>query len=331
MESKKKIDISMGAEALLENGFFYLEEKQWKLSKEYFEKVIEINPRNSKAYLGLLLVANKLPTPDSLPNSAKPFDNSNNFKYALRYGDEEFALQLKTYADLYNKKREKEYQDACEKLSKSQTRKDYEYCYKIFCKLEKYKDCDTKAEKAKEFIDVFEYEDCIAKINDNLTEEACLELSNTLSKINYKDSKSLAEKYRLLYESLKEARKENEKKEDIYRSACSSYNSASSIKDILSVKESFESILNYKDSKMWAQKCQNKLDSRKTAFSLYKIWNNNKLLTGISCVLLVLFGFVFSNSLTTYIISMVICLGCGLFMGWITSDKKSVILEGHYL
>jgi hypothetical protein len=177
------------------------------------------------------------------------------------------------------------------------------------------------AERAKEAIDIFEYETCVAKMNDNLTEKEYSELFDRLSKIKYKDSENLANKCKARYESLAAARKENERKEEIYSSACSSYRRARSIKDILSVKKSFESIANYKDSKEWISKCQKKLDDNKIAFSVYKIWNNNSCLIGIACALVVLFGIIFSGSLT-YILSMTLCLGVGIFLAWVINWKS---------
>lgn len=41
MPGKKKINIAMGIEALLENGFFYLK-KQWKQSKENAQLVFGV-------------------------------------------------------------------------------------------------------------------------------------------------------------------------------------------------------------------------------------------------------------------------------------------------
>lgn len=312
MASQKQIDISMGAKALLENGFFYLEKKQWKRSQEYFEKVIEISPRNAQAYVGLLLVFNKLSSLDLLPNCDKPFDNNNNYKSALRYGDEELVLQLKRYLAIYNDKSEKEYQDACERLAKAQSRKDYEYCYKTFCKLGKHKNSKAMAEKAKESIDIFEYEDCVAKINDDLTEEEYRNIINTLSKIKYKDSESLVHMYETKYESLK-----------IYSSACDSYKWANSIKDILSVKKSFESIINFKDSKEWISKCQDKLDNKKIAFLLYKIWNNKVAVLLISGIVGIACFYIFSDILM-YILSLIFIGGIVTFLGICSAGKENL-------
>ena len=59
----------------------------------------------------------------------------------------------------------------------------------------------------------------------------------------------------------------------------------------------------------------------------HKIWNNNALLIGISCALTVLFGIIFYNSLLLYIVSMITCLGCGIFVAWMIGNKE----EGKHL
>lgn len=317
MAAKKKIDTSMGVEALLENGFFYLEKKKWKQSKEYFDKVIEIDPRNSQAHLGLLRVTYKLPfTIDSLVDSSKPFNDNNNndnYKSALRYGNEEIKSQLKAYEDLYNKQIEDRYQTACDKLSQSQTLEHYKECYDMFHKLGEYKDSKSMAIKAKESIDILEYAYCVDRINDNPSEMEWLQLSKILSKIKYKDSQELAQKCRATYQSLKATQEGNERKEEVYSSACSLYNKANSIKDIRSVKATFESIADYKDSKAWITKCQSQLDSRSL----------DTMLMIIAGVFVLLFGIIFSNELVTYITTMIICLGGGVFVAWMIKDGKS--------
>ena len=53
-----------------------------------------------------------------------------------------------------------------------------------------------------------------------------------------------------------------------------------------------------------------------------KLWNNNSVLIYITIALLVLFGIIFSNSMMLYIISMIICLGGGVFVSWIIGTDK---------
>lgn len=55
-----------------------------------------------------------------------------------------------------------------------------------------------------------------------------------------------------------------------------------------------------------------------------KLWNNNSVLIYITIALLVLFGIIFSGSMMLYTISMIICLGGGVFVSWmIGTDKGS--------
>ena len=321
MAKSKEIDISMGAEALKENGYFCLEQGKWKLAKQYFEKAIEINPRNSYLYIGVLLTKYQLKNIDLLPKAPEDFRKTNNYKLALRYADDEFKAKLAEYVEKYKSILDEKYQKAIDGLSSAKTIDDYKQCYEVFLSLGKHKDAEKYVLSTKEFIDQHNYDLCVEKMKQELTESEYLELFNILSGMNYKESNALAKECKSHYNSLKRSREENEKIEKIYSSACASFKHASSIKEILSAKESFESIADYKDSKDWILKCEDKINSKKVAFLLYKIWNNNKLLVCIACTLVVLFGFIISDTLG-YIIAMIISLGAGLLAAWGIGNGK---------
>lgn len=315
--AKKEIDISIGIDALIENGFFYLEEHQWKRAKEYFEKAIEISPRNPYPYIGKLLVTHKLPNMDSLPECSIDFRNTNNYKTALRYADESLKLKLKSYVEEYERKFEEKYQKMCSEFSIANSLEDYNRCYKAFVDFGDYKDSLELAQKAKEFIAQHNYEIYVKKIDNNLSEDECLQLYYDLLSMDYKESKKYAALYREKYEKIK---RENEN-ESIYLSAISRMNYAKSVADYIEIKKIFESISGYKDSNQWIQKCEDKIKRNRIPLFFHNLWHNNSALLLISLVVGIVFAIIFSNSLWTYILSLGTSLGFALFYYYKLSGK----------
>lgn len=299
--AKKEIDISIGIDALIENGFFYLEKHQWKRAKEYFEKAIEISPRNPYPYIGKLLVTHKLPTMDSLPECPIDFRNTNNYKTALRYADDSLKLKFDSYVAQYEKNLDEKYQTMCSEFSIANSLEDYNRCYKAFVDFGDYKDSIELAQKAKEFIAQHNYEIYVKKVDNNLSEDECLQIYHDLLSMNYKESKRYAALYREKYEKIK-CEKE---KESIYLSALSRMRNAESGEDYIEIKKVLEPITGYKDSNLWIKKCDDKIKKNKIG--------NIAMLT-ITAIL-----FVLSIIITPENIRMFVICGelAGMFVGFI--------------
>lgn len=75
------------AESLLKRAFLFLEDENWSSADEYCEKVLDIDPGCADAYLGKLMAQLRVKTPDALRSCAEPFDDSYNYKKAVRFGD----------------------------------------------------------------------------------------------------------------------------------------------------------------------------------------------------------------------------------------------------
>lgn len=92
---------------LLKRAFMFLEDKNWKEADEYCEKVLDMDPECAEAYLGKLLAELKLQRKEDLEKQAKPFNNSNNYQKAVRFGDETLTSLLKSYEVNVGKRLEK--------------------------------------------------------------------------------------------------------------------------------------------------------------------------------------------------------------------------------
>ena len=331
MAVKKEIDSSIGLDALIENGFFYLEKHQWKKSKEYFEKAIEISPRNPYPYIGKLLITHKLPTMDSLPDCPIDFRNTNNFKTAWRYADESLKTKLQGYIEQYDVKFEKLYLETCNELSNAQSIEDYRKCYKTFTEYGNYKDSLKFARKAKEFIIQYDYEYCVEKMNQNLTEDEYLQIYNTLSDMDYKDSKKYAAISKDKYSALKCQREEEERKCQIYSSAKFKLGYAKSAKDYIEVKELLSSIAGYKDSSKMIEQCDAEMDKRKVSLFFNNLWNNTTALI-VATVLAFIPPFIFLDS--TYAWATIIVEAIGAAIGFnVTKEEgnKKAAAKGMFV
>ena len=79
---------------LLRRAFMFLEDRDWDSADEYCEKVLDQEPENAKAYLGKLMAELRVSKREALQDCAEPFDGRNNYKKALRFGDEALKQEL---------------------------------------------------------------------------------------------------------------------------------------------------------------------------------------------------------------------------------------------
>ena len=80
---------AVGVEPLLKRMFIFLEDGEWDMAKEYSNRVLDIEPENANAYLGSLMSFLKVHTAHDLCECAKPFDELNDYKRIMRFGDED--------------------------------------------------------------------------------------------------------------------------------------------------------------------------------------------------------------------------------------------------
>ena len=88
--------------SLLKRAFMFLEDCRFSLAHEYFDKALDINPENAQAYLGKLMADLWVCNKDELQNCSSPFDNNNNYKKILRFGDIELKEYLQRCINLIN-------------------------------------------------------------------------------------------------------------------------------------------------------------------------------------------------------------------------------------
>lgn len=90
----KKPQYTANAAPLLERAFLFLEDCDWESADEYCEKVLDLEPKNAQAYVGKLMAELECSCFEALSEQDEPFDELNNFKKAIRFGDDDLRSKL---------------------------------------------------------------------------------------------------------------------------------------------------------------------------------------------------------------------------------------------
>lgn len=98
----KKPQYTANATPLLERAFLFLEDCDWESADEYCEKVLDLEPKNAQAYVGKLMAELECSCFEALSEQDEPFDDLNNFKKAVRFGDEALIANLQDVIDTIN-------------------------------------------------------------------------------------------------------------------------------------------------------------------------------------------------------------------------------------
>ena len=143
---------------LLKRAFMFLEDGDFARADEFCEQVLNLDPENAEAYLGKLMAELRVRTPDALKDQPEPFDDSNNYKKAYRFGDEKRKEKLSgdiAFITERNETTRKEsiYQNALATI-REQTEEGYRKATKSFSMIPDYKnavelqrECEVKAEE----------------------------------------------------------------------------------------------------------------------------------------------------------------------------------------
>ena len=95
--------------ALTKRGYIYLEDKDFIKADEYFDKALDENPEDSKAYLGKFLVTMRISSVEEIDNYLIKIDTFKDFERAVRFAD----AQEKVLLEEVREKSEKKYLMNC--------------------------------------------------------------------------------------------------------------------------------------------------------------------------------------------------------------------------
>ena len=85
--------------ALLKRISIFLGDGDWAKADEYCERVLDMDPECAEAYLGKLMVKERVTEIANLKYCYTPFDSSDNYKKIKRFGDDKLLNKLNEYLD----------------------------------------------------------------------------------------------------------------------------------------------------------------------------------------------------------------------------------------
>lgn len=144
---------------LLERGFLFLEDKDWNKADEFFESVLNKDPKNGQAYLGKLLVDLEISKFDNLQNFHTSFSDNNNYEKIMRFADSELKENVKKCNDIIVRRNEEArkkdiYENALEMMESATTEEMFENAGYMFQEVKDYSDAKEKSDECFEKAEV---------------------------------------------------------------------------------------------------------------------------------------------------------------------------------
>ena len=130
--SNKTATMSSDVATYTKRGFLLLEDANWDEAAKYFNKVLDVNPEYSQAYIGLLCAELEIKSEANLANYEEPVDQRSNYIKALRFANYDYRDKITGYNDEIKKRYEQgQTQREEKKLQLNQLRqkaKEYSVC-----------------------------------------------------------------------------------------------------------------------------------------------------------------------------------------------------------
>ena len=121
-EQPKVEKVPVNVEALLERAYISLEDSEWGKAEELLEQVLNQEPKNVPAYIGKLMIEQRVHNEEELAHSKTPFSSSPNYLKIQRFADEATRNRIQSYHDGIVRRRQKEwkestYKNACNDMA----------------------------------------------------------------------------------------------------------------------------------------------------------------------------------------------------------------------
>jgi tetratricopeptide (TPR) repeat protein len=87
----------VNTKSLLERAFICLEDGEWVKADDLLEQVLNLEPRSAKAYIGKLMAELKVQEECLLAEQNRTFNDSGNYKKALRFADQTYKAVIINY------------------------------------------------------------------------------------------------------------------------------------------------------------------------------------------------------------------------------------------
>ncbi len=202
MGNVRRVEINSNAtpEMLLKRAALFLEDEEWSNADAYAEAALDVEPENTNAYVVKLMAELKIKELPGLTDYKEPFDNNNNFKKAMRFGDDEtkaFLTGCISQIKERNKTQllEQKYSEAVSMMKQAKTEQQYKQAAERFGEITSYKDASSLVEECSQNAETARKEDIYNSALKNMNEDnsdTCqnaLELFNTIR--GWKDTDEL--------------------------------------------------------------------------------------------------------------------------------------------
>lgn len=137
------------AKPLLERAYIFLSDYEWNKANQYAERVLDIEPKNAKAYMCKFLASNKISSFDELKyktiNQHFVCELNSDYFKAIEFAESDYANELEEFIQ---KRNEAQYINACDMMNNH----NYTSAKNVFDKLDTYKDSQVKSEESRQNI-----------------------------------------------------------------------------------------------------------------------------------------------------------------------------------
>ncbi|MBQ9384853.1 MAG: hypothetical protein IJT87_11515 [Ruminiclostridium sp.] len=111
-------------ENLVKRAYMFLEDGEFETADSYFDKILDIDIEDSRAYIGKLLAECKLHSEDEIPNLPQTVTDDKNFKKALRFATPEQKARYEALNGAIVKRIEDERREVAEQRAKLQAERE---------------------------------------------------------------------------------------------------------------------------------------------------------------------------------------------------------------
>ncbi len=141
--------------SLIKRIYIFLEDGNWNDADAYCERVLDQDPENAQAYLGKLMAELHVRHQEDLADCEQPFNNSNNYLKAVRFGDDEIVGMLSGFIDHINERNQNArlefvYNNSVEEMNSAINESAFKEVARHFKTISGFKDADALAEQCYE-------------------------------------------------------------------------------------------------------------------------------------------------------------------------------------
>lgn len=293
-EKTTVVHSDVNIDALLTRVEMLLDDEDWNKADELLEKILNNDPKNSKAYFYKLMIELESGTIDALLKCGKQISKYSEYKKAYDFADTTFRKTLQGYNDTILKNiEEAKLNEIYKRAISYYNAKNYNLAYNEFKLILNYKDASILAEKCLEIENEKKYSQALMLAEKKSFKEA-IAILRLISQ--YKDSQAKIKEY--------EETLEIERKNSIYVKAIKlTEKTEFDISAHRSAVQLLSTILDYKDSKELVEKYTNLIDEHIKKEEKEKILraDRRKLLIKISLVLLAILTVFLILTFTVFI------------------------------